>query len=61
MTGLQILFPPPCRDEGTRYVVTGLQFWFVPLLLLLLLVTKIGGCSSGEGRAVSREAPRPTR
>ena len=29
-TGLQILFPPPCRDKGTRYLVTGLQFLFVP-------------------------------
>ena len=29
-TGLQILFPPRCRDKGTRYLVTGLQFLFVP-------------------------------
>ena len=36
-TGLQILFPPPCRDKGTRYLVTGLQFCLYLVVVVVVI------------------------
>ena len=36
-TGLQLLFPPPCRDKGRRYVVTGCSFCLYLVLVLVVV------------------------
>ena len=37
-TGLQILFPPPCRDKGTRYLVSSFCLYLVAVVVVAVVV-----------------------